>query len=136
MKANMIYDRILVRVIPADGKTKGGLFVPTQVHENAHQWRGEVLNVGRGRQSEISGEWIKPQVKEGDVITFIRAPGSGEQAVLCIDLGDVDSEGRPRGDEELLVIREAHVLCTLTGLPRNTGLVGRDGKPALLLDPS
>jgi chaperonin GroES len=122
----MIYDRILVRVIPAEGKTKGGLFVPASVHENAHQWRGEVLAVGRGRQSEISAEWVKPQVKAGDVITFIRAPQSGEQAVLSIDLGD------GQGDEELLVIREAHILCVLTELPRATGLRGVDGKELLV----
>lgn len=128
MKATMIYDRILVRVIPTEGKTKGGLYVPAQVHENASQWRGEVLEVGHGRISD-KGEVIKLRVKQGDVVIFVRAPQSGEQAALSLD----DEKGMP---EDLLIIREPHVLAILTGLPRATGLVGLDGKAAVINEPS
>lgn len=121
MKANveMLYDRLLVRVVGESNRTKSGLFIPDMAVSNTPYLRGEVVEVGHGRVTQ-NGDVVPLRVKAGDVIVFFRVSG-GEQLVFPSDTG-----------EDLLIIREAHVAMILRDLPRDAGLLTQDGKPVLV----
>ena len=60
-------DKIVVKRLEAEGKTKGGIVLPDSAKEKPKQ--GEVIAVGTGKVLE-SGETQKPQVQVGDKILF------------------------------------------------------------------
>jgi len=110
----MLYDRLLVRVVGESNRTKSGLFIPDMAVQNTPYLRAEVIEVGHGRVA-MSGEVVPLRVKAGDVVVFFRVSG-GEQLVFPSDTG-----------EDLLIIRENHVAMILRDLPKDTGLVNQDG---------
>lgn len=112
----MLYDRILVRVLAQDELTSSGLVVPNVVHENTPYRKGEVLSVGHGRIN-ANGDTVPLSVKPGDVVVFFRSPGSGEQLAWPAPSG-----------EDLLIVREPHIAAILRDLPKPTGLLDLDGK--------
>jgi chaperonin GroES len=114
VKYQPLFDRMLVRVLTAGDRTKGGLFIPGMALDNTPWQRGEVVAVGHGRLM-AGGEVVPMVVKEGDIVVFFRSQSSGEQLIF------------PADDEELLCIRESNVLAVVTGLMRDTGLVAVDG---------
>lgn len=111
-----LYDRLLVRVMDDGERTRGGLIVPQLAKDNTPYLRGEVVAAGHGRITP-SGETVPLQVRDGDIIVFFRSMSSGEQIVFPTPAG-----------EELLVIREPHVMLVMRGLPRTTGVLGADGR--------
>lgn len=117
MKVECLYDRLLVRVIEESDRTKGGLIVPQVAQQNTPYLRGEVIAVGHGRVT-TAGHVVPLIVNVGDVVVFFRAGGGGEQLIFP----DADT------GEDLLVIREPHVVAILRDLPRGTGLIGTDGR--------
>jgi chaperonin GroES len=56
-------DRILVKRIKEEDKTKGGIIIPDTAKEKPQE--GKVVAVGKGKRSE-KGDLIAPEVKAGD----------------------------------------------------------------------
>ena len=86
-----LHDRVLVRRIESDEKTKGGLIIPDTAKEKPAE--GEIVSVGPGARKD-SGELIEPSVKAGDRILFGKWSGT-----------EVQIDG-----EELLIMKESDVL--------------------------
>ena len=89
-------DRILVKRIKEEDKTKGGIIIPDTAKEKPQE--GKVVAVGKGKRSE-KGDLIAPEVKAGDRILFGKYSGS-----------EVKLEG-----EEHLILREDDILSILEG---------------------
>lgn len=62
-----IYDRIIVKPLPKEEKTAGGLFIPGNAQED--QDRGTVLITGKGRKDK-NGKLIPMHIKVGDVVIY------------------------------------------------------------------
>ena len=86
-----LHDRVLVRRVESDEKTKGGLIIPDTAKEKPAE--GEVVAVGAGARDE-DGDRIKMDVKEGDRILFGKWSGT-----------EVTLDGR-----ELLIMKESDIL--------------------------
>jgi chaperonin GroES len=94
MKIRPLQDRIVVRRVKEDEKTKGGLFIPDSAKEKPVE--AIVLAVGNGKILE-DGTVRKLDVKEGDRVLFGKYTGS-----------DVKIDG-----EEALILREDDILGVL-----------------------
>ncbi|MCU0815256.1 MAG: co-chaperone GroES [Cypionkella sp.] len=86
-----LHDRVLVRRIQSEDKTKGGLIIPDTAKEKPAE--GEIVAVGEGARKD-SGELIAPSVKTGDRILF--GKWSGTEVTL--------------NGEELLIMKESDIL--------------------------
>jgi chaperonin GroES len=86
-----LHDRVLVKRIQSDEKTKGGLIIPDTAKEKPAE--GEIVSVGEGARKD-SGELIAPSVKAGDRILFGKWSGT-----------EVTLDG-----EELLIMKESDIL--------------------------
>ncbi len=86
-----LHDRVLVRRVESDEKTKGGLIIPDTAKEKPAE--GEIVSVGDGARKD-SGELIAPSVKAGDKILFGKWSGT-----------EVTIDG-----EEMLIMKESDVL--------------------------
>ena len=93
-KIRPLHDRILVKRIDEEAKTKGGLIIPDTAKEKPME--GKVLAVGKGRVDE-HGVLHPLDVHQGDRVLFGKYSGS---------------EIRVAGDEHL-IIREDDVLAVL-----------------------
>ncbi|MEL6587618.1 MAG: co-chaperone GroES [Pseudomonadota bacterium] len=91
-----LHDRVLVRRVESDEKTKGGLIIPDTAKEKPAE--GEVIAVGEGARKD-SGELIAPAVKSGDRILFGKWSGT-----------EVTVDG-----EELLIMKESDILGIMDG---------------------
>ena len=89
-------DRVLVKRIKEEDKTKGGIIIPDTAKEKPQE--GKVIAVGKGKRSD-KGDLIAPEVKAGDRILFGKYSGS-----------EVKLEG-----EEHLILREDDILGVLEG---------------------
>jgi chaperonin GroES len=94
MKVRPLHDRILVRRIEEEEKTKGGLIIPDTAKEKPME--GKVIAVGKGKVAE-DGKLRPLDVHKGDRVLFSKYSGSE------IEVG---------GDEHL-IIREDDVLAVL-----------------------
>ena len=94
MKVRPIHDRLLVKRIEEEKKTKGGLIIPDTAKEKPME--GNVIAVGRGKVSE-DGKLCPLDVHKGDRVLFTKYAGSEIQL---------------SGDEHL-IIREEDVLAVL-----------------------
>lgn len=79
-----LHDRILVRRMPEEEKTAGGLFIPDTAKEKPQ--RGEIVAAGKGRVTE-DGKILPLEVKAGDKVLFSRYAGteiklSGEEYLM------------------------------------------------------
>ncbi len=86
-----LHDRVVVKRIESEDKTKGGLIIPDSAKEKPAE--GEVIAVGEGARKD-SGELIPMSVKKGDRILF--GKWSGTEVTL-------------NGDE-LLIMKESDIL--------------------------
>ena len=73
MKFRPLHDRVLVRRIEADAKTKGGIIIPDTVKEKPQE--GEVIAAGTGTRQD-NGNIIPLDVKKGDRILFSKWSGT------------------------------------------------------------
>ena len=96
MQFTPLHDRVLVRRIEGEEKTKGGLIIPDTAKEKPSE--GEVVAVGEGARKD-SGELIPMGVKAGDRILFGKWSGT-----------EVKIEG-----EDLLIMKESDILGIITG---------------------
>jgi len=94
MKITPLHDRILVKRIEEEEKTKGGIIIPDTAKEKPQE--GKVIAVGKGRVTD-DGKVQELTVKKGDKVLFSKYSGT-----------DVKLDG-----EEHMIIREDDVLAIL-----------------------
>jgi len=90
-KFRPLHDRVVVRRIAAEEKTKGGIIIPDSAQEKPSQ--GEIIAVGPGGRDE-AGKLIPIDLKVGDTILFGKWSGT-----------EVKIEG-----EELLIMKESDIM--------------------------
>lgn len=73
MQVKPLHDRILVKRLGEEEKTKGGIIIPDSAKEKPAQ--GEVVAVGNGRRTD-DGKLIALEVKKGDKILFGKYSGN------------------------------------------------------------
>ncbi len=73
MKVRPLHDRILVKRINQEEKTKGGLYIPSTAQEKPQE--AEVVAVGNGVLLE-NGSVRKLEVKKGDRVLFGKYSGT------------------------------------------------------------
>ena len=71
-KIRPLHDRVIVKRIAEDEKTKGGIIIPDTAKEKPQE--GRVIAVGAGRHED--GKVIPPDVKAGDKILFGKYSGT------------------------------------------------------------
>jgi chaperonin GroES len=96
MKIRPLQDRVIVKRIDEEEKTKGGIIIPDTAKEKPQQ--GKVVAVGKGKVSE-EGKVTPLDVKVGDRVLFGKYAGS-----------EVKLDG-----EEHLILREDDILGVLEG---------------------
>ncbi len=73
MSIRPLQDRVLVKRIAEEERTKGGIVIPDTAREKPME--GEVIAVGNGKILE-NGSKITPEVKAGDKILFGKYAGT------------------------------------------------------------
>ena len=101
MKFRPLHDRVLVRRVEQDERTKGGIIIPDTAKEKPSE--GEVIAVGPGARDE-QGKIQPLDVKPGDRILFGKWSGT-----------EVKLDG-----EELLIMKESDILGIVEGRPAIT----------------
>jgi chaperonin GroES len=91
MKFRPLHDRIVVKRVDAEEKTKGGIIIPDTAKEKPQE--GEVIAVGPGARDE-TGKLVALDVKVGDRILFGKWSGT-----------DIKLDG-----DELLIMKESDVM--------------------------
>ncbi|MBW6425969.1 co-chaperone GroES [Rhizobium sp. XQZ8] len=86
-----LHDRVVVRRIEAEARTKGGIIIPDTAKEKPQE--GEIIAVGAGARDE-SGKIVPLDVKAGDRILFGKWSGT-----------EIKFNG-----EDLLIMKEADVM--------------------------
>ena len=91
MKFRPLHDRVVVRRIEADERTKSGIIIPDSAKEKPAE--GEVIAVGQGGRDE-AGKLIPIDLKVGDHILFGKWSGT-----------EVKIDG-----QDLLIMKESDIL--------------------------
>ena len=73
MKIKPLADRVLVKRIEEEAKTKGGIIIPDTAKEKPI--KGEVIAVGEGKVLE-NGKKVPLSVKAGDKVIFSKYAGT------------------------------------------------------------
>ena len=73
MKIRPLQDRVIVKRLEEEGKTKGGIIIPDTAKEKPAE--GIIVAVGKGKTVE-DGRLIKPDVKVGERILFTKYSGN------------------------------------------------------------
>ena len=73
MKVRPLYDRIIVKRLEEDEKTKGGIIIPDTAKEKPIE--GKVIAVGDGKLKE-DGTKIPLEIKKGDRVLFAKYGGT------------------------------------------------------------
>jgi len=94
MKVRPLHDRLLVRRIEGEEKTKGGLIIPDTAKEKPME--GKIIAAGKGKVDE-DGILRPLDVRKGDRVLFSKYSGT-----------EIQLEG-----DEHLIIREDDVLAIL-----------------------
>jgi chaperonin GroES len=96
MKFRPLHDRVVIRRLEGEEKTKAGIIIPDTAKEKPQE--GEVVAVGPGARDE-AGKLIPIDLKAGDRVLF----GKWSGTEVKID------------DEELLIMKESDVMGVLEG---------------------
>jgi chaperonin GroES len=96
MKFRPLHDRVMVRRVEQDERTRGGIIIPDTAKEKPME--GEVVAVGPGARDE-KGQLQPLEVKPGDRILFGKWSGT-----------EVKLDG-----EELLIMKESDIMGILEG---------------------
>jgi len=94
MKVRPLHDRLLVKRIEEEERTKGGLIIPDTAKEKPME--GKIIAAGKGKVDE-DGKLRPPDVHKGDRVLFSKYSGT-----------EIQLEG-----DEHLIIREDDVLAVL-----------------------
>jgi chaperonin GroES len=100
MKFRPLHDRVAVKRIEEEQKTKGGIIIPDTAKEKPMQ--GEVLAVGPGARDE-DGEIVALDVKRGDRVLFGKWSGT-----------EVKLDG-----EDLLIMKESDIMGVVEDAPES-----------------
>jgi chaperonin GroES len=96
MKFRPLHDRVVVKRIEAEEKTRGGIIIPDTAKEKPQE--GEVIAVGPGARDD-SGKLIAIELKAGDRILFGKWSGT-----------EIKLDG-----EDLLIMKESDVMGIIEG---------------------
>ena len=96
MKFRPLHDRVVVRRLESEEKTKGGIIIPDSAKEKPQE--GEIVAVGSGARDE-SGKLVPLDVKAGDRILFGKWSGT-----------EVKIDG-----QDLLIMKESDIMGVLEG---------------------
>ena len=96
MKFRPLHDRVVVRRLDAEAKTKGGIIIPDTVKEKPQE--GEIIAVGPGARDE-KGKLVPLDLKKGGRILFGKWSGT-----------EIKLDG-----EELLIMKESDVMGVIEG---------------------
>jgi chaperonin GroES len=91
LKFRPLHDRVVVKRIEADEKSKGGIIIPDSAKEKPQE--GEVVAIGPGGRDE-SGKLIAMDLKAGDRVLFGKWSGT-----------EVKLDG-----EDLLIMKESDIM--------------------------
>ena len=89
-------DRVLVKRVEEESKTKGGIIIPDTAKEKPQE--GEVMSVGPGARDE-SGKRVDMDVKTGDRVLFGKWSGT-----------EVKIDG-----QDLMIMKESDILGVVDG---------------------
>ena len=95
-KFRPLHDRVVVKRIDAEEKTKGGIIIPDSAKEKPQE--GQVVAVGPGGRDE-SGKLIPIDIKSGDRVLFGKWSGT-----------EIKLDG-----EELMIMKESDVMGIVAG---------------------
>ena len=88
-------DRVIIKPLEPENKTKGGIVLPDTVKEKPQE--GKVVAVGKGKALE-NGTVQKMDIKEGDIVLYGKYSGT---------------EVTTKDGEELLIVREEDILAVV-----------------------
>ncbi|MCW5731945.1 MAG: co-chaperone GroES [Alphaproteobacteria bacterium] len=91
MNIRPLHDRVLVKRLDSEEKTKGGIIIPDTAKEKPME--GKVVAVGKGTRTE-DGKYVALDVKKGDRILFGKWSGT-----------EVKVDG-----DELLIMKESDIM--------------------------
>lgn len=94
MKFRPLHDRVLVKRVEQEAKSKGGIIIPETAKEKPQE--GEIIAVGPGGRNE-EGKLVALDVKPGDRVLFGKWSGT-----------EVKIDG-----DELLIMKESDLLGVL-----------------------
>ncbi len=94
MKVRPLHDRVIVKRVEEESKTKGGIIIPDTAKEKPVE--GKVIAVGDGKLAD-DGKKIPLQVKAGDKILFGKYAGT-----------EIQIDG-----EEHLIMREDDIIAVV-----------------------
>ncbi len=94
MKFRPLHDRVVIRRIDAQDKTKGGIIIPDTVKEKPQE--GEVVAVGPGARNE-RGDLVPLELQAGDRVLFGKWSGT-----------EVKVDG-----QDLLIMKESDIMGVL-----------------------
>jgi chaperonin GroES len=95
MEIKPLGDRVVVKPLEAEAKTKGGILLPDTAKEKPQE--GKVVAVGKGKMLD-SGNLQAPEVKVGDRVLYGKYSGN---------------EITTKEGEELLIMREEDILAII-----------------------
>ena len=95
-KLQPLADRVLVKPIEKEEKTKSGIYLPDTAKEKPQE--GEVIAVGPGKMSE-DGKRVAMDLKVGDLVIYAKYGGT-----------EVKVDG-----EEMIILRESDILAKKSG---------------------
>ena len=95
MKFRPLHDRVVVKRVEEDTKTKGGIIIPDTAKEKPSQ--GEIVAAGPGARDD-NGKLVPLEVKAGDRVLFGKWSGT-----------EVKIDG-----QDLLIMKESDILGVLT----------------------
>ena len=98
MSFRPLHDRVVVRRIDAEEKTKGGIIIPETAKEKPQE--GEVVAVGPGARDE-AGKLVPLDVKAGDRVLFGKWSGT-----------EVKIDG-----QDVLIMKESDILGVVVATP-------------------
>src|ERR1700743_1394966 len=96
MKFRPLHDRVVVKRIEGEEKTKGGIIIPDTAKEKPQE--GEIVAAGPGARDE-SGKLVALDVKAGDRVLFGKWSGT-----------EVKIDG-----EELVIMKESDIFGIIEG---------------------
>ncbi len=94
VKLTPLGDRVLIKPMPSEERTKGGVILPDTAKEKPQ--KGEVIAVGKGKLTD-DGKRIEMEVKVGDKVLYGKYAGT-----------EIKYEG-----EEYLIVKQSEILAII-----------------------
>ena len=98
MKFRPLHDRVVIRRVEEESKSKGGIFIPDTAKEKPAE--GEIVAAGPGARNE-AGALVPMGVSKGDRVLFGKWSGT-----------EIKLDG-----QELLIMKESDIMGVLTDVP-------------------